>query len=48
MDARTIWRRVAERAGKLERDLIFTNAPTREALGEEFLAIARKARQRGR
>ena len=36
--------RVAERAGKLERDLIFSDAPTREALGEELLAIARKAR----
>jgi DNA polymerase-3 subunit delta len=35
---------VAERAGKLERSLIFTAAPDREALGEELLAIARKAR----
>lgn len=35
---------VAERAGKLERSLIFTSAPDREALGEELLAIARKAR----
>jgi DNA polymerase III subunit delta len=35
---------VAERAGKLERGLIFTPAPEREALGEELLAIARKAR----
>jgi len=35
---------VAERAGKLERSLIFTAAPARETLGEEFLAIARKAR----
>jgi DNA polymerase III subunit delta len=35
---------VAERAGKLERGLIFTPAPDREALGEELLAIARKAR----
>jgi len=35
---------VAERAGKLERSLIFTPAPDREALGEELLAIARKAR----
>jgi DNA polymerase-3 subunit delta len=34
----------AERAGKLERSLIFTAAPDREALGEELLAIARKAR----
>jgi DNA polymerase-3 subunit delta len=38
--------RVAERAGKLERSLIFTPAPDREALGEELLAIARKARSR--
>ncbi|MFL6764861.1 MAG: DNA polymerase III subunit delta [Sphingomicrobium sp.] len=37
---------VAERAGKLERSLIFTAAPDREALGEELLAIARKARSR--
>jgi DNA polymerase-3 subunit delta len=36
--------RVAERTGKLERALIFTAAPDREALGEELLAIARKAR----
>ena len=36
---------VAERAGKLERSLIFTPAPDREALGEELLAIARKARR---
>jgi DNA polymerase-3 subunit delta len=35
---------IAERAGKLERSLIFTPAPDREALGEELLAIARKAR----
>jgi len=35
---------VAERAGKLERSLMFTPAPDREALGEELLAIARKAR----
>ena len=34
----------AERAGKLERSLMFTRAPDREALGEELLAIARKAR----
>lgn len=37
---------VAERAGKLERALMFTAAPEREALGEELLAIARKARSR--
>ena len=36
--------KVAERAGKLERDLLFSDAPEREALGEELLAIARKAR----
>ena len=34
----------AERAGKLERSLMFTPVPDREALGEELLAIARKAR----
>jgi DNA polymerase-3 subunit delta len=34
----------AERAGKLERALMFSPAPEREALGEELLAIARKAR----
>jgi DNA polymerase III subunit delta len=37
---------VGERAGKLERSLIFTAAPEREALGEELLAIARRARSR--
>lgn len=35
---------IAERAGALERDLMFSKMPTREALGEELLAIARKAR----
>ena len=35
---------VAERAGTLERSLMFTPAPDRDALGEELLAIARKAR----
>ena len=35
---------VADRAGKLERSLMFTAAPDRETLGEELLAIARKAR----
>jgi len=34
----------AERAGKLERSLMFTPVPDREALGEELLTIARKAR----
>jgi DNA polymerase-3 subunit delta len=37
---------VSDRAGKLERSLMFTAAPEREALGEELLAIARKARSR--
>nr|NUR36691.1 DNA polymerase III subunit delta [Sphingomonas sp.] len=36
---------VADRAGELERSLMFTAAPDREALGEELLAIARKARR---
>jgi DNA polymerase-3 subunit delta len=35
---------VADRAGQLERSLMLTPAPDREALGEELLAIARKAR----
>ena len=35
---------VAERAGRLERELMFTPVPDREALGEELLALARKAR----
>ena len=38
---------VSERAGRLERELMFTNAPEIEALGEELMAIARAAR-RGR
>lgn len=38
--------RVAERVGTLERNLLFSGAPEREALGEELLAIARKARSR--
>lgn len=37
---------IAERAGTLERSLMFSDAPPREALGEELLAIARKARSR--
>lgn len=37
---------VAERAGKLERDLMFSAAPDKEALGEELLSIARAARGR--
>jgi DNA polymerase-3 subunit delta len=39
---------VAQRAGQLERDLMFGEAPEREALGEELLAIARKARSAAR
>lgn len=38
--------KVAERAGKLERSLMFSPAPQQEALGEELLAIAREARRR--
>jgi DNA polymerase-3 subunit delta len=38
--------KVAERAGRLERGLIFNPAPQQEALGEELLAIARQARRR--
>lgn len=37
---------IAQRAGALERDLMFGEAPAKEALGEELLAIARKARSR--
>jgi DNA polymerase-3 subunit delta len=37
---------IAERAGALERDLMFTRPPEQEALGEELLAIGRKARSR--
>jgi DNA polymerase-3 subunit delta len=37
---------VAERAGRLERDLLFSPAPDQEALGEELLSIARAARGR--
>jgi DNA polymerase III subunit delta len=36
--------RVAERAGALERGLMFSDAPQAPSLAEEFLAIARKAR----
>lgn len=35
-----------DRVGKLERSLIFNPAPDREALGEELLTIARRARSR--
>jgi DNA polymerase-3 subunit delta len=38
--------KIAERAGKLERGLMFSAAPPQEALGEELLAIAREARRR--
>ena len=37
---------ISERAGRLERELLFGPAPTQEALGEELLAIARSARGR--
>ncbi|GAA4709918.1 DNA polymerase III subunit delta [Sphingomonas lutea] len=37
---------VSERAGRLERDLMFSKAPEQEMLGEELLAIARAARRR--
>lgn len=35
---------IAQRVGSLERNLMFGDAPPREALGEELLAIARKAK----
>ena len=38
--------KAAERAGALERELMFTAAPEREALGEALIAIARRARRR--
>ena len=37
---------VADRVGRLERTLMFTPVPDREALGEELFAIARAARSR--
>jgi DNA polymerase-3 subunit delta len=37
---------IAERAGKLERTLMLSDAPESGALGEELVAIARKARSR--
>jgi DNA polymerase-3 subunit delta len=37
---------VAERASRLERELLFSPAPDQEALGEELLSIARAARGR--
>ncbi len=38
--------KVADRAGRLERGLMFSSAPEQPALGEELLAIAREARRR--
>lgn len=38
--------KAAERAGALERSLIFSNAPTIESLAEELVAVARAARRR--
>jgi DNA polymerase-3 subunit delta len=37
---------IAERAGQLERNLMFSEMPERDALGEELLTIARRARSR--
>lgn len=37
---------MAQRAGELERNLMFAEMPERDALGEELLTIARKARGR--
>ena len=37
---------ITERAGKLEREMMFSPVPTQEALGEELLAIARAAKRR--
>ncbi len=38
--------RIADRTSQLERNLLFSPAPDREALGEELLSIARAARGR--
>lgn len=38
--------KIAERVGRLERQLMFSPAPEQEALGEELLTIAREARRR--
>ena len=38
--------KVAERAGKLERELMLGEAPPRESIGEELVAIARVSRRR--
>ena len=37
---------VSDRAGQLERSLMFSPAPSQESLGEELIAIARAARRR--
>ena len=37
---------LSERAGRLERELMFSRAPDQQALGEELLAVARAARGR--
>jgi DNA polymerase-3 subunit delta len=37
---------VADRAGELERTLMYSQAPDQEALGEELIAIARAAAAR--
>ena len=37
---------ISERAGGLERRLMFSEAPEQEALAEELLTIARRARSR--
>ena len=39
---------IAQRSGRLERNLMFSNVPEREALAEELLGIARKARAKTR
>jgi DNA polymerase III subunit delta len=39
--------KISDRAGKLERELLFSDMPGREALGEELLAIGRRARSLG-
>lgn len=38
--------RIAERAARVERDLMLTPAPQAESLGEELVAVARAARRR--
>jgi DNA polymerase-3 subunit delta len=44
-DAKTL-ATLSERAGRLERELMFSRAPDQQALGEELLAVARAARGR--